>query len=67
VIHAELANSALQAYGVDAAVLGETLNHQQESPGWSIDLMVKHADVARGRHSRPRGTILTLNMTSPFR
>jgi hypothetical protein len=52
VIHAELAKSALQAYGVDAAVLGAGViggARQHESLASSIDLMVKREDLERAR------------------
>jgi len=55
VIHAELAKSALQAYGVDAAVLGGPLDERPDFLDRSIDLMVKREDVnARSRFSAPR-------------
>jgi hypothetical protein len=48
-IHAELAKSALEAYGIDAAILGSSMRHQREIPGFSIDLMVRREDVGRAR------------------
>jgi hypothetical protein len=44
-IHAELAKSALDAYGVASAINGGLFGSQHEWPGRTIDLMVREQDV----------------------
>jgi hypothetical protein len=44
-IHADLARSALEAYGIEAGVSGGLLSPQGVRPGHEIALMVREEDV----------------------